>query len=76
MSNQKVSRLLAQKREVKPLAERGRMLFVPDVVALLHGKKSAWWVRNRFAPEKKHKLGRDPFWWECDALEALDEDAA
>lgn len=76
MSNQRASRLTASKTEVKPLAERGRMLFVPDVVQLLQGKKSEWWVRNRFAPEKKHKLGRDPYWWETDALAALDEDAA
>jgi hypothetical protein len=69
-------RLTAPKQEAKPLAERGRMLFVPDVVDLLRGKKSAWWVRNKFAPEKKHKLGRDPYWWECDALAALDEEAA
>lgn len=64
----------------KPLAERGRMLFVGDVVELLKGRKSAWWVRNRFAPEQKHKLGRDPYWWESDALAWLDaqtgEDAA
>lgn len=63
-----------------PLAERGRMLFVADVVALLKGKKSAWWVRNRFAPEHKKKLGRDPYWWESDAQRWLDqqtgEDAA
>lgn len=51
------------------------MLFVPDVVELLRGKKSAWWVRNKFAPDKKHKLGRDTYWWECDALAALDEAA-
>lgn len=59
-----------------PLAERGRMLFVPDVVALLHGKKSAWWVRNRFAPEHRKKLGRDPYWWESDAQKWLDEQEA
>jgi hypothetical protein len=76
MKTDRVSRLVAQKREVKPLAERGRMLFVADVVKLLQGRKSEWWVRNRFAPDKKHKLGRDPYWWESDALEALDADAA
>jgi hypothetical protein len=76
MKTERVSRLVAQKREAKPLAERGRMLFVADVVQLLQGRKSEWWVRNRFAQDKKHKLGRDPYWWECDALAALDEDAA
>ncbi len=76
MTNSRAMRLTASKEKAKPLAERGRMLFVPDVVALLNGKKSAWWVRNKFAPEKKHKLGRDPYWWECDALAALDSEAA
>lgn len=79
MKTQRVARLTAQTRETKPLAERGRMLFVDDVVQLLGGRKSAWWVRNRFAPDKKHKLGRDPYWWECDCTEWLDanaEDAA
>lgn len=61
-----------------PLAERGRMLFVRDVQALFPKKedgtplKSAWWVRNRFAPDKKHRLGRDPYWWENDAIAWLD----
>lgn len=69
-------RLAAPKQEAKPLAERGKMLFVDDVVALLKNRKSAWWVRNRFAPEKKHKLGRDPYWWESDVVAFLDQDAA
>lgn len=69
-------RLAAPSPEAKPLAERGRMLFVGDVVDLLKGRKSAWWVRNRFAPEHKHKLGRDPYWWEADALAWLDQQAA
>lgn len=49
------------------------MLFVRDVVDLLKGKKSAWWVRNRFAPDLRHKLGRDTYWWESDALRWLDQ---
>lgn len=65
-------RTLTISRAAPPLAERGRMLFVRDVVALLDGRKSAWWVRNRFAPEFKRKLGRDPFWWECEAVAWLD----
>jgi len=69
-------RLSAPTDEGKPLAERGRMLFVPDVIELLKGKKSAWWVRNCFAPDHKHKLGRDPYWWESDALRWLDSEAA
>jgi hypothetical protein len=61
-----------------PLAERGRMLFVRDVQALFPTKpdgsplKSAWWVKNNFAPAYKHRLGRDPYWWECDAVRWLD----
>ena len=74
MTNSRAMRLTAPQSEPKPLAERGRMLFVPDVVALLQGKKSAWWVRNRFAPDKKHKLGRDPYWWESQISEWLDQE--
>lgn len=48
------------------------MLFVPDVLEMLNGKKGIWWVRNRFAPDKKHKLGRDPYWWESDVRDWLD----
>lgn len=69
-------RLSAKEPNTTPLAERGRMLFVPDVVELLKGKKSTWWVRNRFAPEKKHKLGRDAYWWETDVMAFLDQAAA
>lgn len=64
--------LTALPQKAKPLAERGRMLFIPDVIDLLKGKKGPWWVRNRFAPEFKHKLGRDPYWWESDCLAWLD----
>lgn len=60
-----------------PLAERGRMLFVRDVVELLKNRKSVWWVRNRFAPELRHKLGRDTYWWENEITGWLDsQDAA
>lgn len=69
-------RLSAPTQVATPLAERGRMLFVKDVVALLDGRKSAWWVRNKFAPDLKHKLGRDPYWWECDVQRWLDSEAA
>lgn len=69
-------RLAAKQPEGKPLAERGEMLFVPDVVALLKGKKSAWWVRNKFAPEAKHKLGRDSYWWATEVAAWLDREAA
>ncbi len=62
-----------------PLAERGRMLFVRDVQALFgqdekgRWRKSDWWIRNRFAPESKRHLGRDPYWWEMDAVRWMDD---
>lgn len=61
-----------------PLAERGRMYFIRDVQQFLgkdergEFRKSAWWVKNFFAPEAKHKLGRDPYWWEVDVIKWLD----
>lgn len=76
MKNTRAMRLAAPQAVAKPLAERGRMLFVPDVVALLKNRKSTWWVRNKFAPEFKHKLGRDPYWWETEAQAWLDSEAA
>lgn len=63
-------------KKVVPLEQRGKMMFVADVVALFRGKKSEWWVRNKFAPDKKHYTGRTPYWWECDVQAALDADAA
>ena len=44
-----------------------RILYVPDVLLLIRYAKSAWWVRNRFAPEHRFKVGRSPAWWESDA---------
>lgn len=70
---------LESKRPTVPLAQRGRMMFVKDVQQLFgndeNGKprKSRWWVLNSFAPDKKNKAGRDPFWWECDVEKAIDE---
>lgn len=72
--------LKPEPRKAVPLAERGRMLFVRDVQDLIGKKpdgtyrKSEWWVRNTFAPDKKKKLGRDPYWWECDLIEELDKE--
>jgi hypothetical protein len=73
MKPQRAMRITAPTPNATPLAERGKMLFVPDVVELLKGKKSAWWVRNRFAPEYRHKLGRDTYWWENEAMRWLDQ---
>ena len=50
------------------------MLSVDDVLALLPKKAdcrpshSRYWVLNEFLPEKKHKLGRVPYWWEADVV--------
>jgi hypothetical protein len=52
--------------------ERGRLLYVPDVRELLRDAKSAWWVRNHFAPEHRFKVGRSPAWWESEAVAWLD----
>jgi len=84
MRNSRASVRLAapDRKATKPLAERGRMLFVRDVLELLPKKpdgspvKGTWWVRNSFAPEHKHRLGRDPYWWECDAVAWLDAQGA
>jgi hypothetical protein len=48
-----------------------RILYVRDVRLLLRNAKSEWWVRNRFAPEARFKVGRSPAWWEKDALSWL-----
>jgi hypothetical protein len=56
---------------VRPSSEKGRMLYVSDVIELLRNGKSAWWVRNHFAPEHRLKVGRSPAWWESDALDWL-----
>jgi hypothetical protein len=45
-----------------------RILYVSDVLELLRHEKSAWWVRNHFAPELRFKIGRSPAWWESDAV--------
>ena len=50
-----------------------RPIFVPEVrERLLRGRKSAKWVRKNFAPEYKHYLGRDPYWFEDDAYRWLE----
>lgn len=49
--------------------DRGRLLFVDDIEALLRGKKTAWWIRHHFAPSTKRKIGRSCAWFERDALE-------
>lgn len=72
---------LEPKQETVPLSERGRIMYVRDVQNLI-GKdadtgefiKSTWWILNSFAPAKKRKMGRTPYWWEKDVVEALDSE--
>ena len=45
-----------------------RVLYVDDIVQLLGGKKSRWWIRNYFAPNAKLKIGRTVAWIQGDAL--------
>ena len=74
-----VMKVVAGKSAPRPLAERGRMMFVADVQALFgkdaagEWRRSEWWVRTQFAQDRKRYLGRTPYWWEADVLEALDE---
>jgi hypothetical protein len=48
---------LAQGAAQRTLAERGRPLFVDDILALFP-VKSRWWVNHSFLPELKQKAGR------------------
>jgi len=57
---------------VAPPPARGRLLFVSDIEELLGRRKSAWWIRHRFAPSVKIKVGRDCAWYESDAYSWLD----
>jgi hypothetical protein len=63
---------LEPKEETVPLAERGRIMYVEDVQKLTG--KSRWWVLNSFAPDKKRHMGRTPYWWEKDVVDALDSE--
>ena len=74
MSGQKRQRLELVTAPAPVLApvNRGRLLYVPDVAQLLGGRKSEWWIRHRFAPAVKIKIGRDCAWYESDAYSWLD----
>jgi hypothetical protein len=57
----------------QPSPSKGRLLFVQDVrEELLNRRRSASWIRHHFAPQHKHKLGRDCFWHEEEARSWLD----
>lgn len=51
-----------------PVNGRGRLMYVPDIRALIRNAKSDWWIRTCFAPEHRFKVGRSPAWWERDAV--------
>jgi hypothetical protein len=72
---------LEPKRPAVPLDQRGRIMYVRDIQNLIGRdeetnlfRKSTWWILNRFAPDKKKKMGRTPYWWEKDVIEALDSE--
>jgi hypothetical protein len=75
-------RIVAPAAPVPPLAERGRMLYAEDVQALFGTKpdgrprKSREWVLEQFCREKRHRLGRDVYWWECDVQAWFDRERA
>ena len=64
---------------VRPLADRGRVLYADDIVALYgmkpNGKprRSKDWVWRNFCPSGKHKDGRSPWWWEYEAIAWMDQ---
>jgi hypothetical protein len=47
-----------------PTVQRGRMLTVDHILALLPEKRSRWWVLTKFLPDEKKKLGKMVYWWE------------
>jgi len=64
--------LISTPEAVVAPANRGRLLYVSDVAELLGQRKSDWWIRHRFAPHTKIKIGRDCAWYESDAYSWLD----
>jgi len=53
------------------VAQRGRMLTLDHILALLPEKRSRWWARTKFLPTKRAKLGKMIYWWEADVREVL-----
>ena len=70
--------IAAPSRPVPP-PDRGRVFHVEDVQALYGTKpdgtprRSRWWVTHSFAPECKHKDGKNVWWWEYEALGWMDD---
>jgi len=61
---------------IKSNSEKGRVMYVRDVLELIRHAKSSWWVRNNFAPKHRFKVGRSPAWWERDAVTWLENQGA
>jgi len=61
---------------IKSNSEKGRVMYVPDILELIRHGKSSWWVRNKFAPNHRFKVGRSPAWWERDAVTWLETQGA
>lgn len=59
-----------------PAGRDRTLLSVSDVVALLGGRKSAWWVRHHFAPQAKLKIGRSLLWYADEAESWIREQRA
>lgn len=55
-------------------ANRGRLMFVTDVVSeIFRDNVSAWWVRRNVAPDKKLRLGHSTVaWYEGDVFAWID----
>ena len=44
-------------------SDRGRLLFAEDVVHLLNGRVTEWWVRRNVAPKRKIRLSHSRCAW-------------
>lgn len=70
---------LVEKKPLRPLAERGRIMYAEDIQTLYGAtpagkpRKSRNWIHEHFAPEDRHKEGRLIYWWECDVLAWMDK---
>ncbi len=49
------------------------LAYIEDVLAMLGGRKSRWWIRHHFAPEARLKIGRTLAWSRADALRWITE---
>lgn len=52
----------------RPSSGSFELVYIDDVIAMLGGRKSRWWVRNHFAPKARLRIGRTPAWPRSEAL--------